>query len=63
MRQDIVFYVVIALTLSSLVAAATVALATRHADPSRMAVALQLAKIAFVGAAALAAMLGSAMVD
>ena len=62
MRQEILFYAVIALTLVSLASAAIVALTARHADPSRMAVALQLARIAFVGVAALAALLGSAMV-
>jgi hypothetical protein len=61
MNPEILFYTVLALTVLSGGAASAIAFTARHPDPARMAVALRLAKIAFVGATALAALLGSSV--
>jgi hypothetical protein len=62
MNPEIIFYTVAAVTVLSGAAASAIALSYKQPDHARMAVALRLAKIAFVGAAALAALLGSAIV-
>jgi hypothetical protein len=63
MKPEIVFYAVLTITVLSGGAASTIVLTAQGSDPSRMAVALRLAKIAFVGSAALAALLGPAMIS
>jgi hypothetical protein len=62
MNPEIVFYTVAAVTVLSGAAASAIALSHTQPGSARMAVALRLAKIAFIGAAALAALLGSAIV-
>jgi hypothetical protein len=62
MNPEIVFYTVAAVTVLSGAAASAIALGHKQPDSARMAVALRLAKIALIGAAALAALLGSAIV-
>lgn len=61
MNLETLFYAVLTISLLSGSAASAIALSTRRRDPARMAVALHLAKIAFIGAAALAALLGSSI--
>lgn len=59
MHTDIVFYTVAAITVLSGAAASAIALTSIRSDRARMAVALSLARIALIGAAALAALLSS----
>ena len=62
MNSDIIFYTVAGVTVLSGAAASAIALSNKRPDPARMAVALRLARIAFIGAAALAALLSSVIV-
>ena len=62
MHTDIVFYTVAVTTVLSGAAASAIALTSVRSDHARMAVALNLARIALIGAAALAALLSSPVV-
>lgn len=62
MNTDIVFYTVAVITVLSGAAASAIALTSIGSDRARMTVALSLARIALVGAAALAALLSSPVV-
>ena len=62
MNTDIVFYTVAVITVLSGAAASVIALTSIRSDRARMAVALNLARIALIGAAALAALLSSPVV-
>jgi predicted membrane-bound mannosyltransferase len=54
MNSTIVFHAVLALAVLSAAAASAIALTGRQRDTARMAVALRLAKLAFICGAALA---------
>lgn len=60
MNATPIFITVATVTILSAGAAGAIALTGEQPDPSRMAVAARLAQIAFVDAAALAALLASA---
>ena len=62
MHPEIIFSVVAVVTVLSGAAAGAIALMTTRPEAARMAVALKLAKIALIGATALAALLSSPVV-
>ena len=62
MHPEIIFSVVAVVTVLSGAAAGAIALMTPRPEAARMAVALKLAKIALIGATALAALLSSPVV-
>jgi len=62
MKLEVLFYTVLMLTILSGVGACAIALTSSQPDPARMAVALRLAKLTFICGAALAGLLGSALI-
>jgi hypothetical protein len=61
MHPEIIFYTVAAVTVLSGAAASLIALTSSRPEAARMAVALKLARIALIGATALAALLSSSV--
>jgi hypothetical protein len=61
MHPDLIFYTVAVVTVLSGAAASAIALTTARPEAPRMAVALKLARIALIGATALAALVSSSV--